>query len=157
MTLQMVMSWIGLGIVAVLAGAGVLVLIRRMVTIASSPAVERETSPVSPVPAGFDWEAWDKRSQEQITLVVRNQERTIAALDSIAVSFDRFSKGQDNWLRKMLGGDGGGYTDMNQDQEELRERAEGIRRRYGIPWDEAMDRAKKTIVYEPEARMKDRA
>ena len=64
-TLQMVMSWIGLGIIAVLAGAGVLVLIRRMVTIASSPAVERETSPVSPVPAGFDWDAWKDEMKER--------------------------------------------------------------------------------------------
>ena len=85
----------------------------------------------------------------------KDNARILSALDSMSLSFDRFAKGQDRWMKQMFGGDGGGYTDMTEAESELRERAEGIRRRYGISWEEAMDRARKTVVYEPDAKMRD--
>ena len=147
MTFQLAMSWFGMGVVAVMAAAAVFVLIRRMATAAS-----RET--VGPVEASAESRLLDKILASSVRCE-ESSVRQLAALDSIAHSFDRFAKGQDNWLRKMLGGDGSGYTDMDDGAAELRERAEGFQHRYGIPWEEAMDRAKKTMVYEPNAKMRD--
>jgi hypothetical protein len=82
-------------------------------------------------------------------------ERQLAALDSLAISFGKFTKGQDQWMRKVFGGDGGGYTEMDDSAAELRERASALQQRYkDLSWDEAMDRAKKMVVYDPDAKMR---
>jgi len=178
MTLQVLMSWIGYGIVAIAVVVAVYKMVLSTVRVMRSPTVYQPSLEITEirdqickVNAAIQEQAGITRTHLSTIndnlalvrdgLVGGRVERTdqaskqLAALDSLSLSFEKFTRSQTNWLTKILGGDGSGYTDMTDQEAELRERAEGIRRRYGVDWAEAMDRAKKTLVYEPNARMKD--
>jgi hypothetical protein len=154
-TVELAVQWIGILFAAVLA-VGAAFKIVRDVILYRKPSVDAPAGPV-------DDQAEDgtifRKIAEQLNVWSSNQksqsDRMIAVLDSMALSFDKFARGQDRWMKQMFGGDGGGYSEMTDAEGELRERAEGIRRRYGVTWEEAMDRAKKTFVYDPDAKMRD--
>ena len=97
----------------------------------------------------------EKKHDEQVLAGAKRAEQTLAALDSLVSSFDKFTKSQDNYLRKIFGGDAAGYTDMNPEEEAIRNKAEAFQKRYNIPWKEAVERAKAAIAYEPGSAMRE--
>jgi hypothetical protein len=154
-TVEVVAQWIGILFVSVLAVGAAFRIVRDVILYrkptvgpADHPPPREDEAREYLVGIGGQIKSWESFQRA-------HSAKVLAVLDSMALSFDKFAKGQDRWMKQMFGGDGGGYTDMNEAEAELRERAEGIRRRYGISWEEAMDRAKKTVVYEPDAKMRD--
>lgn len=85
--------------------------------------------------------------------LLRDHTANIAALDAIALNLQQLNDSQRAFVKSLFSGDASGYTDMTDDQAQLREQADKLQRRYGIPWDEAMERAKQAMVYKPNGGM----
>jgi len=99
-------------------------------------------------------------TQKSILGALDTLKSILTALDSLNLSMDRLAKWQQTFVKGLYGeGPTPGYVDVDAEEENLREAAQNLQRRYKIPWEDALKRAKDMSVYEQASagRMREQA